>query len=98
MLCVPTPPYHSQVLDHSVLFDGLFDELGIGDVIAQATQQDPQTRDLTAGEAVKAMVLNGLGFVMIRHAEGYFQRSCHVPWDTTTHENDFSLPYHQAEG
>ena len=40
----------------------MFDELGIGDVIDQATQQDPQMRDLTAGEAVKAMVLNGLGF------------------------------------
>jgi Domain of unknown function (DUF4277) len=75
MPCVPTPPYYSQVLDHLVLVAALFDELGIGDVIAQATQQDPQTRDLTAGEAVKAMVLNGLGFVMIHHAEGFFQRS-----------------------
>lgn len=41
----------------------MFDELGIGDILDQATQQDPQTRDLTVGEAVKAMVLNGLGFV-----------------------------------
>jgi transposase len=41
----------------------MFDELGLGDVIDQATQHDPQMRDLTAGEAVKAMVLNGLGFV-----------------------------------
>lgn len=57
------PPYRSQVLDHLGLVAGMFDELGIGDVIDQATQQDPQTRDLTAGEAVKAMVLNGLGFV-----------------------------------
>ena len=48
---------------HLGLVAGMFDELGIGDVIDQATQQDPQTRDLTAGEAVKAMVLNGLGFV-----------------------------------
>jgi hypothetical protein len=22
------------------------------------------------------------------HENDYFQRSCHVPWDTTTHEND----------
>jgi len=27
---------------------------------------------------------------------GDFQRSCHVPWDTTTHENGLPLPCHQA--
>ncbi len=57
------PPYRSQVLDHLGLVAGIFDGLSIGDVIAQATQQNPETRDLTAGEAVKAMVLNGLGFI-----------------------------------
>ena len=57
------PTYRSQVLDHLGLVAGMFDELGIGDVIDQATQQDPEKRDLTAGEAVKAMVLNGLGFI-----------------------------------
>jgi transposase len=41
----------------------MFDELGIGDVLDRATQQNPEMRDLTVGEAVKAMVLNGLGFV-----------------------------------
>jgi transposase len=41
----------------------MFDELGIGDVIDQATHQDPEMRDLTVGEAVKAMVRNGLGFM-----------------------------------
>jgi transposase len=41
----------------------MFDELGIGDVLDQATQQNPEMRDLTVGEAVKAMVLNGLGFI-----------------------------------
>src|SRR5207253_10067046 len=35
----------------------------IGDVLDQATQQNPELRDLTVGEAVKAMVLNGLGFI-----------------------------------
>jgi transposase len=55
--------YHSQVLDHLGLVAGIFDELGIGDVIDQATQQNPEMRDLTVGEAVKAMVLNGLGFI-----------------------------------
>ena len=41
----------------------MFDELGIGDVIDHATQQNPEMRDLTVGEAVKARVLNGRGFV-----------------------------------
>ena len=57
------PMYRSQVLDHLGLVAGMFDELGLGDVIDQATQQNPEMRDLTVGEAVKAMVLNGLGFV-----------------------------------
>jgi transposase len=41
----------------------MFDELSIGDVIDQATHQNPELRDLTVGEAVKAMVLNGLGCI-----------------------------------
>ncbi len=57
------PPYCSQVLDHLGLVAGMFDELGIGDVLDQATQQNPEMRDRTVGEAVKAMVLNGLGFI-----------------------------------
>ena len=57
------PTYRSQVLDHLGLVAGMFDELGIGDVIDQATHQDPEMRDLTVGEAVKAMVLNGLRFI-----------------------------------
>lgn len=57
------PMYRSQVLDHLGLVAGMFDELGIGDVLDQATHQNPAMRDLTVGEAVKAMVLNGLGFI-----------------------------------
>lgn len=56
-------PYRSQILDHLGLVAGMFDELGIADVIDQATQQNPETRLVTVGHAVKAMVLNGLGFV-----------------------------------
>jgi transposase len=60
----PQPPlYRTQVLDHLGLVAGMFDELGIGDVIDQATHQNPEMRDLTVGEAVKAMGLNGLGFI-----------------------------------
>ena len=57
------PTYRSQVLDHLGLVAGMFDELGIGDILDQATHQNPEMRDLTVGEAVKAMVLNGLGFI-----------------------------------
>src|ERR1700752_5259457 len=57
------PAYRSQVLDHLGLVAGMYDELGIGDVIDQATQHNPELRDLTVGEAVKAMVLNGLGCI-----------------------------------
>jgi transposase len=59
----PPPRYRTQILDHLGLVAGMFDELGIGDVIDQATHQNPEMRDLTVGEAVKAMVLNGLGFI-----------------------------------
>jgi transposase len=55
--------YRSQILDHLGLVAAMFDELGIGEVVDKATQQNPEMRDLTVGEAVKAMVLNGLGFV-----------------------------------
>jgi hypothetical protein len=55
---------------HEVLdFYHAAEHLGKGAALRQdwsaktRSQQDPQTRDLTVGEAVKAMVLNGLGFV-----------------------------------
>jgi transposase len=53
----------SEVLDHLGLVAGMFDELGIGDVLDRALQHTPETRMVTGGSAVKAMVLNGLGFV-----------------------------------
>jgi hypothetical protein len=51
----------SQVLDHRGLVAGMFAELARGEVLAQATHQNPALRDLTGGEAVNAMVLTGLG-------------------------------------
>jgi hypothetical protein len=56
-------PYRSQILDHLGLVAGMFDERGIAAVIDQATEQNPETRIVTVGQAVKAMVVNGLGFV-----------------------------------
>jgi len=62
---IPPQPqsYRTQTLDHLGLVAGMFEELGITEVIDQATQQDPAMRIVTAGHAVKAMVLNGLGFL-----------------------------------
>jgi transposase len=59
---MPTP-YQSQILDHLGLVAGMFDELGIGDVIDRNVAQDASRRQVSVGQAVKAMVLNGLGFV-----------------------------------
>jgi transposase len=60
----PKPqPYRTLVLDHLGLVAGMFEELGITEVIDKATQQEPAMRIVTAGHAVKAMVLNGLGFI-----------------------------------
>src|SRR5215468_4234889 len=56
-------PYRTQVLDHLGLVAGMFEELGITEVIDRATKQDLEMRIVTAGHAVKAMVLNGLGFI-----------------------------------
>ena len=55
--------YRTQVLDHLGLVAGMLEELGITEVIDRATQQDPAMRIVTVGPAVKAMVLNGLGFL-----------------------------------
>jgi len=40
----------------------MFDELHIGHTIDQLVPQDPTWRTITIGQALKAMVLNGLGF------------------------------------
>ena len=55
--------YRTEILDHLGLVAGMYDELGIGDVLDRTTQHTPETRFVTVGNAVKAMVLNGLGFV-----------------------------------
>jgi Domain of unknown function (DUF4277) len=57
------PASRRQVLDHLGLGAGMGDELGRGDVIDHATHHPPERRDRTVGEAVKAMVLNGVGWI-----------------------------------
>jgi len=47
--------YRSQILDHIGLVAFMFEELGIGDVIDKATQQNPEMQIVTAGNAAKAL-------------------------------------------
>ena len=77
----PKPqPYRTQVLDHLGLVAGMVEELGITEVIDHATQQDPEMRIVTAGQAVTAMVLNGLGFVNSEHRQPQAQRTVDHQW------------------
>ena len=57
------PKIESKNIDHLGLVAGMYDELGIGDVIDSAIKQDDEKRNVSIGQAVKAMVLNGLGFI-----------------------------------
>lgn len=54
--------YKSYSLDHLGLVAGLYDELGIGQLIDQLIPQKLDQRTISIGQAVKAMVINGLGF------------------------------------
>ena len=55
--------YKSKILDHLGLVASMFDELGLGEVLDEVIPQDQVQRKVSVGQAVKAMVLNGLGFV-----------------------------------
>ncbi len=57
-----TEIYKSETLEHLGLVAGMFDELGIGDLVDELVPQDFSQRKVSVGEALKAMVLNGLGF------------------------------------
>ncbi|MEA3643709.1 MAG: IS1634 family transposase [Lamprobacter sp.] len=57
----PTP-YQSKALAHLGLVAGMYDELGIGEKIDALIPHDETKRHISLGQAVKAMVLNGLGF------------------------------------
>jgi transposase len=41
----------------------MYDELGIGELLDQAIPQDSAQRQVSVGQGLKALVLNGLGFV-----------------------------------
>jgi len=52
----------SKELNHLGLVAGMYDELGIGKSIDALISQDMNQRNLSIGQTLKAMVLNGLGF------------------------------------
>jgi transposase len=54
--------YTSKLLNHLELVAGMYDELGIGETIDRLVRQDKTCKHVSIGQAIKAMVLNGLGF------------------------------------
>ena len=54
--------YKTETIEHLGLVSSMIDELGIVESIDNAIKQDKNERKVTIGEAVKAMILNGLGF------------------------------------
>ena len=54
--------YSSKLLNHLGLVAGMYDELGLGGLIDRLLPQEQDKRTVSIGQAVKAMVLNGLGF------------------------------------
>ncbi|MCI5222394.1 MAG: IS1634 family transposase, partial [Candidatus Electrothrix sp. AR4] len=52
----------SKLLKHLGLVAGMYDELGLGELIDSLISQDDEQRLVSVGQSVKAMVLNGLGF------------------------------------
>jgi transposase len=59
----PPLQYKSYTLDHLGVVAGMCDELGIAELIDHVIVQDPDKRTVSVGTGVKAMILNGLGFV-----------------------------------
>ena len=55
--------YKSYNLDHLGLIAGMVDELGLPELIDTVIKQDHEQRQVSVGLCVKAMILNGLGFV-----------------------------------
>ena len=58
-----TYAYAVQDMDHLGLVAGMVDELGLVALIDTLIPQDHEQRHVSVGLAVKAMILNGLGFI-----------------------------------
>ena len=53
----------SQNIDNLGLIAGMCDEIGISQIIDQACGNQAKNKNLSFGQCVKCMILNGLGFV-----------------------------------
>lgn len=53
----------SQNIDNLGLVAGMCDEIGISEIIDRACGKQAKNKNLTFGQCVKCMILNGLGFV-----------------------------------
>jgi len=54
--------YETKNLDHLGLVAAQFDDLGLVELIDKTIPQDEEKRNVSLGQAIKAMVVNGLGF------------------------------------
>ncbi len=54
--------YETKNLDHLGLVSAQFEELGLVELINKAIPQDMDSRNVSIGHTIKAMVVNGLGF------------------------------------
>jgi len=54
--------YRSQAIDHLGLVAGMCKELGIAEYIDRRASKDSEEWNISHGEAVVAMIINGLGF------------------------------------
>lgn len=59
---VSVPQYESEVLDHLGLVAGMVDELGLVDRVDQLLPKSVDHQKVSNGHALKAMIINGLGF------------------------------------
>jgi transposase len=59
-------PYRTQDIGHCGLVAGMFDELNLVSLIDSSIKQDFKQRTVTVGQAIKALVINGLGFTARR--------------------------------
>ncbi|MDB2614239.1 DUF4277 domain-containing protein, partial [Chlamydiales bacterium] len=53
----------SQNIDNLGLVAGMCDEIGISDIIDRACGTQAKNKNLSFGQCVECMILNGLGFV-----------------------------------
>jgi transposase len=69
----PPLQYKSYTLNHWGLVAGMGDELGIAELLDRVIRQDRDQRTVSVGTGVKALILNGLGFVnRVRYLTPHF--------------------------